>query len=50
MIFRCNLKLAPGLKIVELVPAQLGNQAGMMGVISLLEKQKECIAQPHQEG
>ena len=47
---KVKTQLAPGLKIVELVPAQLGNQAGMMGVISLLEKQKECIAQPHQEG
>ena len=31
-------QLSPGLRKVEIVPAQLANTAGMMGAVSLAEK------------
>lgn len=35
---RVKKQLAPGLRMVELVPAKLGNAAGMMGAVSLADR------------
>ena len=35
---KVKAQIAPGLGIVEIVPAKLANTAGMMGAVSLAEK------------
>lgn len=35
---KVKAQIAPGLRIVEIVPAKLANTAGMMGAVSLAEK------------